>query len=187
MFNIKRTVTIYNTSGSAKTAIQTGAENKGELVEALDENDINYEGMRFILAGANVTLEVDSAKLPETDCIIFLSVEKNKSGNSSYLTLKANIKAKRIKAIEEDDEDLVELIGNYTHHTTEELQDLWNEIQEYLYGSSDEPLESNLETRLFEVEYKLGLVNDENRERFEERLEEDLGETAEILQDELAN
>lgn len=187
---------VISTSKGKNTQIKTSAQTWGELSAELTGNGYDLSGMKAIIGGLNVTLESTEAVLPTSDFTLFLSPVKIKAGADAsdyefewelddvedldYNQLRAELKSIRVQATELEDEETLELIGNYTHLSVSALKDtlteVYNtfveeeeeedEIEEEKEGVFSPQADSQLETRVFEIEYRLGIVNDDNEERF---------------------
>lgn len=138
----------------------------GALVEALPQ--VNFKGMNVRLGGALYDVAHPDAVLPEGNLKIFISVVDQKA--AGYVEDRAFLKATRAQAAEDEDEELLELIGNYTHLTTIEMEELVEEVQDFLEARDNVVEDTLLEARLFEVEYKLGIRNTANAEKFDARM-----------------
>lgn len=170
------TVTVYNTAGASKTEVKTNATTWGELQLDLTKEGVTYEGMKAILGGSHLTLDSDIAALPTEDFKLFLSASKVKSGNSdlSYEDAKDALKAFRIYSIEEEDEDLLALIGNYSNKNTSELNQLIDTANDYIEkktrAASNQAsilFEEEIRERIFAIEYKLNIINRFNKEIYD--------------------
>lgn len=170
------TVTVYNTAGASKKEVQTNATTWQELQVDLAKADVTYEGMKAILGGSHLTLESDSALIPTEDFKLFLSATKVKSGlsNLSYYEAKDAVKAYRVYAIEEDDEDLLALIGNCYGKSELELNMLVDSAKEYIdrktrAASSQTSMlfEEEIKERIFAIEYRLSIINRFNKDIYD--------------------
>jgi len=170
------TVTVYNTAGASKKEVQTNATTWGELQADLTKEGVTYEGMKAILGGSHLTLDSDIAVLPTEDFKLFLSATKVKSGGSDleYDDAKDALKAFRIYAIEEEDEDLLALIGNYSSKSTSELNSLIDTANEYIEkktrAASNQTsilFEEEIRERIFAIEYRLSIINRFNKEIYD--------------------
>lgn len=108
-------------------SVETDARTLGELkeVEAVKNIGINWSEVSLVEKRTKTTLELDSALLPASDTIIFVSPIKTKAGaDYPYAVAKAMVK----QMIEDGIVDKF----NYTHSTTSELNKIIEENQEFL-------------------------------------------------------
>ena len=75
-----REITIFSTKGSRRNVITSDAETWGELQETLDNQDIEYSGLKAIVSSTQNTLQSRQAVLPGNDFTLMLFPEKVKSG-----------------------------------------------------------------------------------------------------------
>jgi len=170
------TVTVYNTAGASKKEVQTNATTWQELQVDLTKAGVTYEGMKAILGGSHLTLESGTAVLPTEDFKLFLSATKVKSGVStlSYLDAKDAVKAYRVYAIEEEDEDLLALIGNCSGKSELELNMLVDSAKDYIdrktRAASNQTsilFEEEIKERIFAIEYRLSIINRFNKDIYD--------------------
>ena len=170
------TVTVYNTAGASKKEVQTNATTWQELQVDLTKAGVTYEGMKAILGGSHLTLESDTAVLPTEDFKLFLSATKVKSGVStlSYVDAKDAVKAYRVYAIEEEDEDLLALIGNCSGKSELELNMLVDSAKDYIdrktRAASNQTsilFEEEIKERIFAIEYRLSIINRFNKDIYD--------------------
>lgn len=187
-----KNVTIVTTKGRNQQ-LQTNASTWGQLITELDNAGLSVDGMKAIIGQTKVTLESTEAELPQTNFTLFLSPVKIKAGANeydlnfdasevddlSYTELRTELKSIRTQASEFEDEDLLDIIGNYTHDKVSQLRYKLAEVYEFIDSQEPEVAElvvvdSDLEARVFEIEYRLGILNPVNEERFNERSQEEL-------------
>lgn len=170
------TVTVYNTAGASKKEVQTNATTWQELQVDLTKAGVTYEGMKAILGGSHLTLESGTAVLPTEDFKLFLSATKVKSGVStlSYPDAKDAVKAYRVYAIEEEDEDLLALIGNCSGKSELELNMLVDSAKDYIdrktRAASNQTsilFEEEIKERIFAIEYRLSIINRFNKDIYD--------------------
>ena len=186
-----KNVTIVTTKGRNQQ-LQTNASTWGQLLAELENTGLSVDGMKAIVGQTKVTLESTEAELPQTNFTLFLSPVKIKAGadydlnfdaenidDLSYTELRSELKSLRTQASESEDEELLSIIGNYTHDTVAQLREKLTEAYDFI--GSEEPeaeelvvVDSDLEARVFEIEYRLGILNSSNEERFTERSQAEL-------------
>jgi len=195
-----RTVNVVSTKGSLKQ-IQTNAFVWSQLVKDFEEQGFSVDGLKAIVAETKNTLESGDAVLPTGNFTLFLSPINTKAGadsdnqyefdytledveDLSYTQLRAELKAIRTQASELEDDNVFGIIGNYTHDTVDQLREKLTEVYE-LFEEVEEVVEVvapssvsvlNLTSRILEIEYQLGIVNDDNREAMEARYQASLEE-----------
>lgn len=174
-----------STSRGKSQSVKTEATNWGTFVQELEKIGLSTDGMKAIIGGLNLTLDVPTAQLPNTDFTLFLTPVKIKAGSAGYdfgyaiediegLTfneLKGELKSIRLQAVGNDDEDTLAQIGNYTHMGTQQLANTLKSVYLTLNPIDDKTIVEDgndpaLENRIFEIEYKLGIVNSSNEEQF---------------------
>ncbi len=138
----------------------------GELVKALPQ--VNFSGMNVRLGGALYDVSHPDAVLPTDNLKIFISVVDQKA--ASYADDRCFLKETRAQAAQDEDEDLLKMIGNYTHLTTAEMEELVGEVIDFLEARNNVVEDNSTEGRLFEVEYKLGIRNSANQGAFDARM-----------------
>jgi len=124
-----RTVKVYSTSTGLKL-VSSDATTWGQLKEHLFSQGVNVNFMKAVENKTNTTLELDDARLPETDFVLMLSPEKTKSG-SSYLEIRNEISV-LVKSSESADR-FFNSGRNYTTKSRSELESLlsaWYENQD---------------------------------------------------------
>lgn len=195
-----RTVNVVSTKGSLKQ-IQTNASVWSQLVKDFEDQGFSVDGLKAIVAETKNTLESGDAVLPTGNFTLFLSPINIKAGADSdnqyefdytladveelsYPQLRAELKAIRTQASELEDDNVFGIIGNYTHDTVDQLREKLTEVYE-LFEEVEEVVEVvapsgvsvlNLASRILEIEYQLGIVNDDNREAMEARYQASLEE-----------
>jgi len=89
-----REIKIYTTTGVKGKVINSDATTYGALKPSLRENNISLENMQVVIAGTGVSLEMDSASLPEGDFVLYFNPStKMKSGEVTRNEIKAFIQA----------------------------------------------------------------------------------------------
>jgi hypothetical protein len=74
-----RKIKVFSTATGLKI-VESSAITWGELKEQLSNEDISVSNVKAVENKTNTTLELDDAKLPESDFVLMLSPEKTKSG-----------------------------------------------------------------------------------------------------------
>lgn len=170
-----RTIIVSDNGGATLKKVESSATTWADVQSDLAANGINVSGKKAIVGNTNTTLELPEAQLPSGNFTLFLMPVQVKAGAMSYAEAKTFLKEKRMKAVENEDEDLVEIIGNYTRDTTETLNEKVERVNNYLNPSQNthsNELDESMENRLFEVEFRLGIINPENETRTQERFME---------------
>jgi hypothetical protein len=108
---------------------------------------------------------------------------------SEYYTLRDYLRDARATAMLEDDDEILDIIGNYTHDSINIMAAKKADVIEVLEGREEDEIEeevlsdddvnyssfatllsavntASIESRLFEVEYQLGIRNSANATRF---------------------
>lgn len=192
-----RTVNIISTKGGIKQ-VETNASVWSQLVEELLAKGLDVSGLKAIVGETKHTLESGEAQLPSGNFSLWLSPINIKAGASednqydfeyeledvedlSYLELRTELKSIRVQATELEDENVLSIIGNYTNDKVEKMKEkltevyqLFEEIEKEVAEEVSVNLESipNLEERLLEIEFQLGIINDQNKEYINARHQE---------------
>lgn len=77
----QRKVTVLSTKTNEQKEITTDVTTWGQLKPVLSANGFDPSGLKAMLQATKVTLENDSAVLPDGDFVLFLTPGKVKSGN----------------------------------------------------------------------------------------------------------
>jgi ElaB/YqjD/DUF883 family membrane-anchored ribosome-binding protein len=166
----KVTVVTTNNSQVNQFEIEAGVSTFSQLVTALPA--VDFSNKTVTVGKALYSLEHPDAVLPEGALKVFISPKDMKAAMAEYHELRAALKQYRLEAVQNDDEDMLEIIGNYTHDTLdtmrERLKNVLAEIQSRVEVVND--VDSRLTERLFEVEYALGIRNTYNVTQFNERV-----------------
>lgn len=175
----QRKITIANTSDQTKKVVMTNATTLGELKAALDEANINYQGLDFIEALTKTHMRSDDSVLPHdvpwnhttTNELVFLLTVPNHK-------IKSGTRNDVYDMIENcDDSELLQAaIYNhfnraYTMVTTPDLEDFvhdWNN----LHNNGDESQHLTVDERVSVLEKKVA------------NLYEGMMETIDVLRDE---
>jgi hypothetical protein len=180
----KVTVVTTNNSQVNQFEVEAGVSTFSQLVSALPA--VDFSNKTVTVGKALYSLEHADAVLPEGNLKVFISPKDMKAAfPAEYYDLRARLKDLRYEAVENDDDEILDIIGNYTHDSVnvmrakvedvegiladrEEDEDNTSEILEN--ASTSWVASASLEDRLFEVEYALGIRNTDNATRFNERV-----------------
>lgn len=185
-----RTVTVVTSKGKNQQ-IQTNAPIWSNLVNELEGVGLSVEGMKAIVGGLNVTLESAEAVLPTNDFTLFLSPVKIKAGFAteseydfdfeayqvevlSYTELRTELKSIRTQASELEDEDMLSIIGNYTHDSVDVLKSKLTRCYEAVVVEEDDDAvvavaDEGLTDLVLEIAYKVGVRTPYNADDFDAR------------------
>lgn len=180
----KVTVVTTNNSQVNQFEVEAGVSTFSQLVSALPA--VDFSNKTVTVGKALYSLEHADAVLPEGNLKVFICPKDMKAAfPAEYYDLRARLKDLRYEAVENDDDEILNIIGNYTHDSVnvmrakvedvegiladrEEDEDNTSEILEN--ASTSWVASASLEDRLFEVEYALGIRNTDNATRFNERV-----------------
>lgn len=186
-----RKVIVFSTKSVGRTTIETDVKTWGELKKLPQLSSYNFSEFKAVIRQYNVTLDLDKAVLPTEDFVILLSPAKNKSGAGlSYKEAKQALKEYRLEAVEKEDEEMIELIGNYTQSTTEQLNEKLTAVEKLIESRKAVPqtassvdskviaqLESEIEDlkqRTIVIEEKLLIINKSNEALFDSKFSEEV-------------
>jgi len=165
----KVTVVTTNNSQVNQFEVEAGVSTFSQLVAALPA--VDFSNKTVTVGKALYSLEHPDAILPEGSLKVFISPKDMKAAMAEYHEVRAALKQYRLDAVNNDDEEIIEIIGNYTHDSLAQmkakLEDVLQTLQRRTTGQFDS---SVLEARLFEVEYALGIRNTSNATQFNERV-----------------
>ena len=165
----KVTVVTTNNSQVNQFEVEAGVSTFSQLVAALPA--VDFSNKTVTVGKALYSLEHADAVLPEGALKVFISPKDMKAAMSEYTDIRTALKKYRLDAVENDDEELIEVIGNYTHDTLPQLKDRFEEVLNLIQSRVETNVDNiSLETRLFEVEYALGIRNIYNVTQFNERV-----------------
>jgi hypothetical protein len=104
---------------------------------------------------------------------------------AEYYDIRNKLRDYRIDAVENDDDEILDLIGNYTHDSVNVMKAKVADVEALLAERDEEDEEedntfnapqpgawvnlSSTEDRLFEIEWQLGIRNAANAQRFNQR------------------
>jgi ElaB/YqjD/DUF883 family membrane-anchored ribosome-binding protein len=166
----KVTVVTTNNSQVNQFEVEAGVSTFSQLVAALPA--VDFSNKTVTVGKALYSLEHPDAVLPEGALKVFISPKDMKAAMSEYTDIRAALKQYRLEAVQNDDEEMLEIIGNYTHDTLDTMRERLNnvlaELQSRVEGENN--VDSSLTERLFEVEYALGIRNTYNATQFNERV-----------------
>jgi len=165
----KVTVVTTNNSQVNQFEVEAGVSTFSQLVTALPA--VDFSNKTVTVGKALYSLEHADAVLPEGNLKVFISPKDMKAAMAEYHEVRAALKQYRIDAVNSDDEEIIEIIGNYTHDTVDEMKDKLEEVLQTLQRRTTVVGDTfALEARLFEVEYALGIRNTSNATQFNERV-----------------
>ncbi len=166
----KVTVVTTNNSQVNQFEIEAGVSTFSQLVTALPA--VDFSNKTVTVGKALYSLEHPDAVLPDGALKVFISPKDMKAAMSEYTDIRAALKQYRLEAVQNDDEDMLEIIGNYTHDTLDTMRERLNDVLAELQSRVEtvNNVDSSLTERLFEVEYALGIRNTYNATQFNERV-----------------
>jgi hypothetical protein len=147
-----RKIAITGTAGK-RILHNSAATTFGELKFEL-QNQVTFNGFKVTELTSKVTLELDQAELPMRDLVLVLTPQKTKAGTEfSYNEMKTFVRIAREKAVRDDDQVLLKMIGNYTSLKSSDMKNLYNEVMSYLNPETTESTDlSGVFTRLDKLE-----------------------------------
>jgi hypothetical protein len=178
----KVTVVTTNNSQVNQFEVEAGVSTFSQLVSALPA--VDFSNKTVTVGKALYSLEHPDAVLPEGNLKVFISPKDMKAAlPAEYYDLRAKLKDFRYDAVENDDDEVLDIIGNYTHDSVnvmkakvadvEALLADREEDEEELVVETPQPISwvnlSSTEDRLFEIEWQLGIRNATNAQRFNQR------------------
>jgi hypothetical protein len=180
----KVTVVTTNNSQVNQFEVEAGVSTFSQLVAALPA--VDFSNKTVTVGKALYSLEHADAILPEGNLKVFISPKDMKAAfPAEYYNLRDQLRDLRREAIDNDDDEILDIIGNYTHDSVnvmsakladalavkadreEEEED--NDIEVVTPGSTGWVSLSSIQDRLFEVEYALGIRNVVNATQFNQR------------------
>lgn len=183
-----RKFTVLDTQGQA-VQVDTDVQYWKDLAALLEGQGVSFANKKATISGVNLTLDHPDAVLPSKNSVIVLSPVKFKANacdtdsfypdyeidevaNLGYRDLKDELKQLRIAAVQNECEEVVELIGNYTRSSTEEMQKTLTKVYEFLNTASDSAHEvavdiAAFEQRLLAIELELKIRNQWNAGAFD--------------------
>jgi ElaB/YqjD/DUF883 family membrane-anchored ribosome-binding protein len=166
----KVTVVTTNNSQVNQFEVEAGVSTFSQLVTALPA--VDFSNKTVTVGKALYSLEHPDAVLPDGALKVFISPKDMKAAMSEYTDIRAALKQYRLEAVQNDDEDMLEIIGNYTHDTLDTMREKLNDVLAELQSRVEvvNNVDTSLTERLFEVEYALGIRNTYNATQFNERV-----------------
>jgi hypothetical protein len=179
----KVTVVTTNNSQVNQFEVEAGVSTFSQLVIALPA--VDFSNKTVTVGKALYSLEHPDAALPEGNLKVFISPKDMKAAfPAEYYEFRAKLKDYRAEAVENDDDEILDLIGNYTHDSVNVMRAKVEDVEGLLAKREEEEKEDNtfdapqpatwvnfasIEDRLFEVEWQLGIRNTANAQRFNQR------------------
>jgi hypothetical protein len=180
----KVTVVTTNNSQVNQFEVEAGVSIFSQLVSALPA--VDFSNKTVTVGKALYSLEHADAVLPEGNLKVFISPKDMKAAfPAEYYNLRDQLRELRREAIENDDDEIIDIIGNYTHDSVNvmnaKLADALavkadREEEEMEEDNNGEfvkadwtPFVAEFMERIFEVEYALGIRNSANAARFNQR------------------
>ena len=178
----KVTVVTTNNSQVNQFEVEAGVSTFSQLVSALPA--VDFSNKTVTVGKALYSLEHADAVLPEGNLKVFISPKDMKAAfPAEYYDLRSKLKDFRYDAVENDDDEVLDIIGNYTHDSVNVMKAKVADVEALLSdrdGDEDEveisqPANTGwlalipVEDRLFEVEYALGIRNAANASKFNQR------------------
>lgn len=168
----KVTVVTTNNSQVNQFEVEAGVSTFSQLVAALPA--VDFSNKTVTVGKSLYSLEHADAVLPEGALKVFISPKDMKAAMAEYHELRASLKQYRLNAVTNDDEEIISIIGNYTHDSVDtmrqKLSDVLFKLQSRVEETEDDIFDDGLEARIFEVEYALGIRNSDNATRFNQRV-----------------
>lgn len=178
----KVTVVTTNNSQVNQFEVEAGVSTFSQLVSALPA--VDFSNKTVTVGKALYSLEHADAVLPEGNLKVFISPKDMKAAlPAEYYDLRDKLRDFRKDAVEFDDDEILDIIGNYTHDSVNVMRAKVENVEEILAErDKEEEVElpqpatniswvaaASQEDRLFEVEYALGIRNAANAQRFNQR------------------
>ena len=180
----KVTVVTTNNSQVNQFEVEAGVSTFSQLVSALPA--VDFSNKTVTVGKALYSLEHADAVLPEGNLKVFISPKDMKAAfPAEYYDLRSKLKDFRYDAVENDDDEVLDIIGNYTHDSVNVMKAKVADVEALLSdreeGEDEDKIEIvtegsdgwislvSLQDRLFEVEYALGIRNISNASKFNQR------------------
>jgi hypothetical protein len=179
----KVTVVTTNNSQVNQFEVEAGVSTFSQLVAALPA--VDFSNKTVTVGKALYSLEHPDAALPEGNLKVFISPKDMKAAfPAEYYEVRAKLKDYRAEAVENDDDEILDLIGNYTHDSVNVMRAKVEDVEALLAKREEEEKKDNTfdapipaswvnlsstEDRLFEIEWQLGIRNAVNAQRFNQR------------------
>lgn len=183
----KVTVVTTNNSQVNQFEVEAGVSTFSQLVSALPA--VDFSNKTVTVGKALYSLEHPDAVLPEGNLKVFISPKDMKAAlPAEYYDLRDKLRDFRKDAVENDDDEILDIIGNYTHDSVNVMRAKVEDVEEILAEREEDEdntseilenaefqvaswhgISAMMEERLFEVEYALGIRNASNASRFNQR------------------
>lgn len=180
----KVTVVTTNNSQVNQFEVEAGVSTFSQLVAALPA--VDFSNKTVTVGKALYSLEHADAVLPEGNLKVFISPKDMKAAfPAEYYNLRDQLRELRREAIENDDDEIIDIIGNYTHDSVNVMsakladalavkadreEEEMEEDNDGEFVKADwTPFVAEFMERIFEVEYALGIRNTANAARFNQR------------------
>lgn len=174
----KVTVVTTNNSQVNQFEVEAGVSTFSQLVSALPA--VDFSNKTVTVGKALYSLEHPDAVLPDGNLKVFISPKDMKAAfPAEYYDLRAKLKDFRYDAVENDDDEILDIIGNYTHDSVNVMRAKVEDVEALLAERDQEEVELPptaswvapiaIEDRLFEIEWQLGIRNSSNATRFNQR------------------
>jgi hypothetical protein len=176
----KVTVVTTNNSQVNQFEVEAGVSTFSQLVSALPA--VDFSNKTVTVGKSLYSLEHPDAVLPEGNLKVFISPKDMKAAfPAEYYDLRAKLKDFRYDAVENDDDEVLDIIGNYTHDSVNVMRAKVEDVEALLAEREEENEEVDLssatswvapiaiEDRLFEIEWQLGIRNAANATKFNQR------------------
>jgi hypothetical protein len=177
----KVTVVTTNNSQVNQFEVEAGVSTFSQLVSALPA--VDFSNKTVTVGKALYSLEHPDAILPEGNLKVFISPKDMKAAfPAEYYDLRAKLKDFRYDAVENDDDEVLDIIGNYTHDSVNVMRAKVEDVEALLADRDEDEDDtfnapqpaswvnlSSTEDRLFEIEWQLGIRNNANAQRFNQR------------------
>lgn len=158
-----RKIKVFSTATGLKI-VESSAVTWGELKEQLSNEDISVSNVKAVENKTNTTLELDDARLPESDFVLMLSPEKTKSGG--YAEVRQTIQ-NIISEYGDSARSHFNQGKNYTIKPFSELASLLEEWYEMANDLDDDSEDDNYDESEFQVNKIVALIR--NCDYYDER------------------
>jgi hypothetical protein len=180
----KVTVVTTNNSQVNQFEVEAGVSTFSQLVAALPA--VDFSNKTVTVGKALYSLEHADAILPEGNLKVFISPKDMKAAfPAEYYNLRDQLRELRREAIDNDDDEILDIIGNYTHDSVNVMsakladalavkadreEEEMEEDNDGEFVKADwTPFVAEFMERIFEVEYALGIRNSANAAKFNQR------------------
>lgn len=180
----KVTVVTTNNSQVNQFEVEAGVGTFSQLVSALPA--VDFSNKTVTVGKALYSLEHADAILPEGNLKVFISPKDMKAAfPAEYYNLRDQLRELRREAIDNDDDEILDIIGNYTHDSVNVMsakladalavkadreEEEMEEDNDGEFVKADwTPFVAEFMERIFEVEYALGIRNSANAAKFNQR------------------